>query len=183
MHFGHNKVNKMFTLLFVNAISSKSQFAFWFKKSQDGRIFGNDYFVNAIDKKLLGGKIIKGEWRWSHFPRFMCRYDFWIDPKKLQMKNPLWKSDSMLDELRKSAQKCWVVLKWVSIDKQTMGSREHMDWHGILVTRGRGVVPVWCSIWGRVHLFFFFHNRLNSLRCHFGHFDWSQIPLLNFSWS
>ena len=58
---------KMFGLLFANAVSPKPQFPFWFKNSSESHIFGNDFFANALDKKLPGGRAIKDERRWKHF--------------------------------------------------------------------------------------------------------------------
>lgn len=48
----------MFAVLFVNTLLPKPQFVFLFKRSQYNRIFGNDYSINALDKKLFGGKLV-----------------------------------------------------------------------------------------------------------------------------
>lgn len=119
--FDTDEMYKMFGLLFANAVSPKPQFPFWFKSTNESRIFGNDFFANALDKKMPGGRTIKGERRWKHFRRFMCMYDWrMFKSKEQQKKDPLWKLTSILEELRKNSQKCWIPGKWVSIDEQTI---------------------------------------------------------------
>jgi hypothetical protein len=64
--FDTKVVYKMMGLLFVNAnaVSPKPQLKFWFLRRKQSRIFGNDYFTDALDKKLLGGRVtFGGSWR------------------------------------------------------------------------------------------------------------------------
>ena len=42
-------------------------------------------------------------------------------PKKLHKNDPLWKVATILDELQKNSQRCWLPGKWLAIDKQTIG--------------------------------------------------------------
>ena len=120
--FDRAEVYKMFAMLFANAVSPKPQFKFWFMDSSDSRIFGNDFFAHDLDKKLPGGRTIKGKRRWCHFRRFMCMYDWRVvKSKEERKKDPLWKLNAILDELRKNSQKCWIPGKWISIDEQTIG--------------------------------------------------------------
>lgn len=58
--FDATEFYKMLGLLFANAVSPKPQFKFLFKNSSQSKIFGNDFFVSSLDKKLTGGKVIKG---------------------------------------------------------------------------------------------------------------------------
>ena len=56
----------------------------------------------------------------------MCLYDFRENPRTLQKRDPLWKVASILDELQKNAQHCWVTGQFVAIDEQTIGfKRKH----------------------------------------------------------
>ncbi len=58
--FDTKEVYKIFGMLFANAVSPKPQFKQWFMGSSQNRIFGNDHFANAFDKKLMGGRVIYG---------------------------------------------------------------------------------------------------------------------------
>ena len=97
------------------------QLKYWFFTSGKSKIFGNDFFAQALEKKLMRGRIIITKKQWKHFCQFMCMYDFCQDPKKLHEKDPLWKVATILDELRKNSQRCWLPGKWLAIDKQTIG--------------------------------------------------------------
>ncbi len=48
--FDTKEFYKILGLLFANA----PQFKFWFKNSSQSKIFGNDFFVSSLDKKLTG---------------------------------------------------------------------------------------------------------------------------------
>ena len=48
-------------------------------------------------------------------------YDCRLDPTTEKKKNPLWKIQSLLDELNHQAKKMWLTGRWVSIDEQTLG--------------------------------------------------------------
>ena len=67
--------------------------------------------------------MIKGERHWKHFRRFMCLYDYRLNPREQQKKDPLWKLAPILEHLRKNAQRCWSTGKFVAIDEQTIGFR------------------------------------------------------------
>ena len=84
--FDLSEIYKFMALLYVNAVSPKPKIRLWFAGSEQSKIFGNDAFSSAFDKKLSGGRVIKGDRRWSHFRCFMCLYDFREDPRRLQKK-------------------------------------------------------------------------------------------------
>jgi hypothetical protein len=119
--FDVDEVYKFLGLLFCNGVSPKPQFVYWFLGRRQSKVFGNDWFSTFFDKRLPGGRVIKGERRWNHFRRFMCLYDYRLNPREQQKKNPLWKLDPILDHLRKNAQRCWTTGKFVAIDEQTIG--------------------------------------------------------------
>ena len=114
-------IYKMFGMLCLNAMSPKLQFKYWFFTSGESKIFGNDFFAKALEKKVMGGRIISAKQQWKHFCRFMCMYDFCQDPKKLHKKDPLWKVATILDELWKNSQRCWLPGKCLAIGEQTIG--------------------------------------------------------------
>ena len=120
--FTLEEMYKWMGLLFVNALSPKPQVKFWFKSVQESKIFGNDAFANAFDisNKFTGAKI-KGIDRWKHLRRFLCFYDARVRQDKNKPKDPLWKVASLLEELRKNCERCWVTGKFVAIDEQTIG--------------------------------------------------------------
>ena len=120
--FDLEEIYKFTGILFANAVCPKPQLNMWFKSTRDHKIYGNEMFQSALDKKVNGSSTkISGERRWRHFRQYMCLYDFRKCPKKLSAKDPFWKVHSILDELRKNAQRCWVTGKCVSIDEQTIG--------------------------------------------------------------
>ena len=117
--FDTKEVCKIFGMLFVNAVSPKTQFQQWFMGRSHNRIFGNDHFANALGKKLMGGWVINEYRRWQYFRQMMCMYDFRVHNRN--SKDPLWKVASLLEEFRKNCQKCWTPGKWMAIDEQTIG--------------------------------------------------------------
>jgi len=119
--FDNEEVYKFIALLFANSVSPKPQLMYWFLSIAENKVFDNDAFCHLFDKRLPGRNIIPGERRWAHFRRFMCLYDFRENPRILQKRDPLWKVASILDELRKNAQRCWVTGQFVAIDEQTIG--------------------------------------------------------------
>jgi hypothetical protein len=54
--FDREDTYKMIVLLFVNGMSPKPQVTRWFKSTAKSRIFGNNFFASALDKKTLGGR-------------------------------------------------------------------------------------------------------------------------------
>ena len=98
-----SEIYKMCGMLCLNAVSPKPQFKYWFFTSCKSKMFGNDFFAKAFEKKLTGGRIISAKQQWKHFCQFMCMYDFHQDPKKLHEKDPLWKVAKILDDLRKNS--------------------------------------------------------------------------------
>ena len=119
--FDHVEINKMIGLLFANGVSPKPAMELWFKTTTEHRLFGNDFIAAAMDKQMKDGKKVPGIRRWKHFRRFMCLYDFRLNANTEKEKNPLWKVQSLLDELNHQAKKMWLPGKWVSIDEQTLG--------------------------------------------------------------
>lgn len=83
-------------LLFINAVSPKPQFVYWFLSTSKSRIFGNDAIAHAFDFKH-NGKTVRGEQRWAQLRRYLCFYDARKDPKRQQAANPLWKVASLLE--------------------------------------------------------------------------------------
>ena len=119
--FDLQEIYKFIGLLYANSLSPKPRFEKWFQSTQSSKLFGNDAFASAADKRVQGGRTIKGYYRWLHFRRFLCLYDFRENPRRLQKKDPLWKVASILDELRKNCQRYWVTGLSVSIDEMTIG--------------------------------------------------------------
>ena len=108
-------------LLFANGLSPKPSIDLWFVKGVEHRLWGNDSFATAMDKRLPNGKTVKGYQRWKHFRAYFALYDFRVNIKEQTIKNPLWKIQTLLDELNHNARKMWTTGKWVSIDEQTLG--------------------------------------------------------------
>ena len=112
-------VYKMIGLVFVDGLSPRPQINMWFEHHP---IFGNNFIAGAMNRQLPQGQwAIPGIRRWKHFRRFMCLFDFREDTKKETAKNPLWKVQRLLDELKDNAAKMWIPGKWLSIDEQTLG--------------------------------------------------------------
>ena len=129
--FTLDEMYKWFGLLLVNALSPKPQVKFWFLNTKDSKIFGNDAFAHAFDvfNKFTGVKV-GGIDRWWHLRRFLCFYDARDDPVKQKEKDPFWKVASLLEELRKNSERCWVTGKFVAIDMSRLSdSRESTVWH------------------------------------------------------
>ena len=74
-----------------------------------------------MNKHLGNGKIINGYRRWKHLRAYLALYDFCKNIAKKTKDNPLWKVQTLLDELNFNGKRVWVTGKWVSIDEQTLG--------------------------------------------------------------
>jgi hypothetical protein len=48
-------------------------------------------------------------------------FDFSQDAKKETAENPLWKVQCFLNELNNNTARMWIPMKWLGIDKQTLG--------------------------------------------------------------
>ena len=163
--FDVSEIYKMFEMLCLNPMSPKPQFEYWFFPSGDSKIFSNDFFKKALEKKLMGGRIISTKQQWKHFCQFMCMYDFHQDPKKLHEKDPLWKVATIMDELQKNSQRCWLPGKWLAIDKETIGFK---DAHGLALCisykrEGNGYQCDAVCENGYTFLFYFCHGNAPTL--------------------
>ena len=101
------EVYRMIGLLFANGLSPKPAMEQWFQTTYDNRLFGNNYVSAAMDKMLPRGGKVGGLQRWRYLRCFSCYYDFRVNPKVEAAKNPLWKVESLLDELNTQARKMW----------------------------------------------------------------------------
>ena len=109
----------MIGLLCVNGILLCPRINMWF---EGHNIFGNNLITRAMHKQLPRGRwSIRGIQWWKHFCCFMCMFVFCEGAKKMTTKNSLWKVQRLLDKLNNNAAKMWILGKWFSIDKQTLG--------------------------------------------------------------
>jgi hypothetical protein len=113
------EVYKMIGLLCVNGVLPCPRINMWF---EGHNIFGNNLITRAMHKQLpRGWRSIRGIQWWKHFCCFMCMFVFCEGAKKMTAKNSLWKVQRLLDKLNDNAAKMWILGKWFSIDKQTLG--------------------------------------------------------------
>ncbi len=117
--------NKFVGLLLANGLTPKPQFEYWFEEQEREPLFGNDKFARAMDKHMGHRKShrVSGKRCWKHFRRYFTLSDFHENPKKSQQANPLWKVQTLIDELNEQASCMWVPGKFVAIDEQTIGFR------------------------------------------------------------
>ena len=59
--FDVSELCKMCGMLCLNSMSPKPQFKYWFFTSGESKIFGNNFFAKALEKKLMGGRIISAK--------------------------------------------------------------------------------------------------------------------------
>ncbi len=117
------ELNKLVGLLLANGLTPKPQFEYWFEGQEREPLFGNDKFTRAMDKHVGHRKShrVSGKHRWKHFRRYFTLSDFHENPKESQRANPLWKVQTLIDELNEQASRMWVPGKFVAIDEQTIG--------------------------------------------------------------
>ena len=92
-------------------------------------------------------------------------YDFCQDPKKLQEKDPLWKGATILDDMQKNSQRCWLPGKWLAVDEQTIGFKGA---HGLALCisykrKGDGNQCDAVCKDGYTFLFYFHHGNVPTL--------------------
>ena len=164
----------MFGLLFCNGLSPKPEMDLWFLSGAEDRIYGNDYVAPAMDK-YVNGKRIPGLRRWRHFRRFAAFYDFRKCTKSAVKNNPLFKVQTLLDELNRNAKKMWRTGKWVSIDEQTLGfkGRHGMKLRISYKREGDGFQCDAVRDRGYTYSFYFRHGDAPELGDEFKHLDLS----------
>jgi hypothetical protein len=116
------ELNKFVSLLLANGSTLKPQFEYWFEGQEREPLFGNDKFACAIDKHVGHCKShwVSGKHRWKHFWRYFTLSDFPKNPKESQGENPLWKVQTLIDEMDEQASRMWVPGNFVAIDEQTI---------------------------------------------------------------
>ncbi len=120
--FDHPELYKMIVLLFVNGLTPKPQFNYWFCLEDKEPLLGSNLISNALrQKNAATGKTVKAACRWKHFHQYFTVADYRDSPKEKQKYDPLWKVHELLDKLNKQAKDMWVPEKWVAIDEQTLG--------------------------------------------------------------
>jgi hypothetical protein len=122
MPFDLAEVYKMIGVLFTNGLTPKPQFAFWFCTQEEEPLFGSNMISKALARKNLAtGNTIKAARRCKHFRCYFTIQDYRENPREQQWKNPLWKVQCLIDELKKQAKDMWVPGIFVAIDEQTLG--------------------------------------------------------------
>jgi hypothetical protein len=115
--FDRIEIYKTIVVLFVNGLTLKPQFDYWFCSEDQELLFGSNLTTNApCRKNAATGKTIKVARCWNHFCRYFTVANYYESPKEKQKANPLWKVQELLDQLNKQAQDMWVPGKFVAID-------------------------------------------------------------------
>ncbi len=116
-------LNKFVGLLLTNGLTPKPQFEYWFEGQEREPLFGNGKCAHAMDKHVGHRKShrVSGKRRWKHFRRYFTLSDFRENPKESQRANPLWKVQTLIDELNEQASCMWVPGKFIAIDEQMIG--------------------------------------------------------------
>jgi hypothetical protein len=118
--FDDTEIYKFIGILFANGLMPRPMFETWFYSVRNRPMYG-DTFVTGVFDKIVHGRKISGRRRWQHLRRFLTLSNYRLNPAEEQRKNPMWKVQSLLDELNHRARKHWVPGKWVAIDEQTIG--------------------------------------------------------------
>jgi hypothetical protein len=120
--FDDNEFYKFIGLLTANGLNPQSNFESWFTSSHHSNrpLYASSFVSGVFDRKVHGVKI-SGLCRWQHFRRFLTLSNSHLNPSAEQKKNPMWKVQSLFDELNYHARKMWIPGKWVAIDEQTIG--------------------------------------------------------------
>jgi hypothetical protein len=118
--FDDDEMYKFIGLMLANGLTPRSNFASWFCSTPNRPAYDANFAKGVFDKRVQG-ITISGLRRWRHFRRFLTLSNYRLHPADEQRKNPMWKVQSLIDELNYRARKHWITGKWVAIDEQTIG--------------------------------------------------------------
>ena len=103
--FDVQEMYKFIGLFVVNGLSPKPSMDLWFLGTNQHLIWGNDKISSAMKKHLESGKCLSGYRRWKHFRSYLALYDFRRNVVEETNNNPLWKVQTILDELNYNAKR------------------------------------------------------------------------------
>jgi hypothetical protein len=158
--FNDLEIYKFIGILYANGLMPRPIFKTWFKTLPTCPMFGNSFFTGAFDKTVHGKKI-EGVRQWRHLRRFLTLSNYRLNPVDKQSKNPMWKVQSLVDELNYWARKHWVPGKWVAIDEQTIGFKGRSGMK-LWISYKREGVGFQCNAIcdeGYTYSFFFWHGN------------------------
>ncbi len=121
--FDDLEMYKFIGLIFANGLTPRSNFDSWFIPMPSRLIYDANFAKGVFDKRVQGVRI-SGLRRWRHFQRFFTLSNYRLNPAEEQRKNPMWKVQSLINELNYRARLHWIPGKWVAIDEQTIGFKE-----------------------------------------------------------
>ncbi len=138
--FNLPKLDKFVGLLLANGLTPMPQFEYLFEGQESEPLFGNDKSARAMDKHVGHCKNHRASSKhcWKHFQRYFTLSDFCENPKESQQANPLWKVQTLIDELNKQASRMWVPGKFVAIDKQTINFQGSLGLKVRITYKGEG---------------------------------------------
>jgi len=93
----------------------------WFCSTPNRPIYDASFVKRVFEKRVQGVTISGLRCWWRHFHRFLTLSNYRLNPADEQQKNPMWKVQSLIDQLNYRARKHWIPGKWVAIDEQTIG--------------------------------------------------------------
>jgi hypothetical protein len=99
--------------------------------------------------------------------------NYQLNPAEEQRKNPLWKVQSLIDELNHCARKYWIPGKWVAIDEQMIGfkGRSGMKLHIYYKGEGGGFQCDALCDKGYTYSFFFWHSNAPNIGREYDHLE------------
>jgi hypothetical protein len=111
----------MIWILFANGLNPWPVFETWFTPMRLRLLMNNRLLSGGVMDKTVHGRRVTGLRKWRHFCCFMTLSNYQLNQAEEQQKNPLWKVQSLIDELNHHGRKYWIPGKWVAIDEQTIG--------------------------------------------------------------
>jgi hypothetical protein len=119
--FDDEELYRFIGIMFANGLNPRPIFDTWFTPMVNRPLFGSSFVANGVFDRIVHGRKVSGLRRWRHLRRFLTLSDYRLNPAVEQRRNPMWKVQSLLDELNCCARKHWIPGKWVAIDEQTIG--------------------------------------------------------------
>jgi hypothetical protein len=113
----------MIGLLFANGLNPRPVFESWFSSQPSHPLMSNTLLSCGVVDKMVHGRRALGLQRCATLLAFLTLSNYQLNPAEEQQRNPIWKVQSLIDELNHCARKCWMLRKVVAIDKQTIGSK------------------------------------------------------------
>ena len=96
--FDDTEIYKFIGILFANGLMHRPMFETWFYSVRNRPMYA-DTFVTSVFDKIVHGRKISGRRQWQHLRRFLTLSNYRLNPAEEQQKNPMWKVQSLLDEL------------------------------------------------------------------------------------